>query len=85
MTPARFRQTYRVKCDCLDWLEAVTYARNQWGALRRDTTDGGLTIDNITAEGTLRHQTIARKTWLFLGKRTRVAKNVSQRFLRRPG
>ena len=46
---------------------AVTYARNQWDALRCYTRDGRLTIDNNTAERTLRHQAIGRKNWLFLG------------------
>ncbi len=46
---------------------AVNYARNQWEALRCYTTDGRLTIDNNTAERTLRHQAIGRKNWLFLG------------------
>lgn len=47
--------------------KAVTYARNQWEALRRYTKDGRLTIDNNTSERTLRHQSIGRKNWLFLG------------------
>jgi len=47
--------------------KAVTYARNQWDALRRFTTDGRLTIDNNTAERTLRAQAVGRKNWLFLG------------------
>ena len=47
--------------------KAVTYARNQWDALRRYTEDGRLTIDNNTAERTLRQQAIGRKNWLFLG------------------
>ena len=47
--------------------KAVTYARNQWDALRCYTTDGRLTIDNNTSERTLRHQAIGRKNWLFLG------------------
>ena len=47
--------------------KAVTYARNQWDALRRYTQDGRLSIDNNTAERTLRHQAIGRKNWLFLG------------------
>jgi transposase len=47
--------------------KAVTYARNQWEALRRYTDDGRLTIDNNTSERTLRHQAIGRKNWLFLG------------------
>jgi len=47
--------------------KAVTYARNQWEALRRYTEDGRLTIDNNLSERTLRHQAIGRKNWLFLG------------------
>jgi transposase len=47
--------------------KAVTYARNQWTALRRYTEDGRLTIDNNISERTLRHQAIGRKNWLFLG------------------
>jgi transposase len=50
--------------------KAVTYARNQWDALRRYTEDGRLTIDNNTSERTLRHQAIGRKNWLFLGSET---------------
>ena len=48
--------------------KAVTYARNQWDALRCYTADGRLTIDNNTSERTLRHQAIGRKNWLFLGR-----------------
>ena len=47
--------------------KAVTYARNQWEALRRYTEDGRLTIDNNVSERTLRQQAIGRKNWLFLG------------------
>jgi transposase len=47
--------------------KAVTYARNQWDALRCYTQDGRLTIDNNVSERTLRHQAIGRKNWLFLG------------------
>ena len=47
--------------------KAVTYARNQWVALRRYTEDGRLTFDNNVSERTLRHQAIGRKNWLFLG------------------
>jgi transposase len=47
--------------------KAVTYARNQWQALRRYTSDGRLTIDNNLSERTLRHQAIGRKNWLFVG------------------
>jgi transposase len=48
--------------------KAITYARNQWAALRCYTTDGRLTIDNNVSERTLRHQAIGRKNWLFLGR-----------------
>jgi transposase len=47
--------------------QAITYARNQWQALRRYTTDGRLTIDNNRSERRLRAQAIGRKNWLFLG------------------
>jgi len=47
--------------------KAVTYARNQWDALRCYTEDGRLTIDNNVSERTLRQQAIGRKNWLFLG------------------
>ena len=47
--------------------KAVTYARNQWEALRCYTKDGRLTIDNNVSERTLRHQAIGRKNRLFLG------------------
>ncbi len=49
--------------------KAVSYARNQWQALRRYTEDGRLTIDNNISERTLRHQAIGRKNWLFLGSK----------------
>lgn len=47
--------------------KALTYARNQWQAFCRYTTDGRLTIDNNVSERTLRAQAIGRKNWLFLG------------------
>lgn len=47
--------------------KAVTYARNQWQALRRYSSDGRLTIDNNISEHTLRQQAIGRKNWLFVG------------------
>jgi transposase len=47
--------------------KAVTYARNQWAALRVYTSDGRLTIDNNVSERTLRLQAIGRKNWEFLG------------------
>ena len=47
--------------------KAVSYAQNQWQALRRYPEDGRLSIDNNVSERTLRHQAIGRKNWLFLG------------------
>jgi transposase len=47
--------------------KAITYARNQWQALRRYTEDGRLSIDNNPSERRLRAQAIGRKNWLFLG------------------
>jgi transposase len=47
--------------------KAITYARNQWAALRRYVGDGRLTIDNNVSERTLRLQAIGRKNWEFLG------------------
>jgi transposase len=47
--------------------KAVTYARNQWAALRRYASDSRLTIDNNVSERTLRLQAIGRKNWEFLG------------------
>jgi transposase len=41
--------------------KAVSYAQNQWRALRRFTEDGRLSIDNNVSERTLRHQAIGRK------------------------
>ena len=41
--------------------KAVTYARNQWEALRCYTKDGRLTIDNNVSERTLRHQAIGQE------------------------
>ena len=47
--------------------KVVTYARNQWAALRRYVSDGRLTIDNNVSERTVRLQAIGRKNWEFLG------------------
>jgi transposase len=47
--------------------KAMTYASNQWPALRRYVSDGRLTIDNNVSERTLRLQAIGRKNWEFLG------------------
>lgn len=49
--------------------KAVTYARNQWQALRRFVEDGRLRIDNNLSERTLRPVAIGRKNWLFVGNR----------------
>jgi transposase len=47
--------------------KAVTYAKNQRGALRVYVSDGRLTIDNNVSERTVRVQAIGRKNWEFLG------------------
>jgi transposase len=47
--------------------KAVTYARNQWAALRQYASDGRLTIDNNVSKRTLRLQAIGRKNCEFLG------------------
>jgi transposase len=47
--------------------KAITYARNQWQALRRYVSDGRLSIDNNLSEQTVRLQAIGRKNWEFLG------------------
>jgi len=46
---------------------AITYARNQWSALRVYTTQGFLNIDNNAAERSLKRVAIGRKNWLFAG------------------
>jgi transposase len=47
--------------------QAITYALNQWDALKVYTTDGDLNIDNNAAENALRRVAIGRKNWLFCG------------------
>lgn len=47
--------------------QAITYAFNQWDALRVYTTDGDLAIDNNAAENALRRVALGRKNWLFCG------------------
>ena len=47
--------------------QAMTYARNQWQALCRYTTQGFLNIDNNAAERALKRVAIGRKNWLFAG------------------
>jgi hypothetical protein len=47
--------------------QAITYARNQWAALCRYTTQGFLNIDNNAAERAVKRVAIGRKNWLFAG------------------
>lgn len=47
--------------------EAITYARNQWGALNIYVTDGDLAMDNNLAERAVKPFAIGRKNWLFFG------------------
>ena len=47
--------------------KALTYATNQWDALRRYTEDGRLEIDNGRSERMLRLIAVGRKNWLFAG------------------
>lgn len=47
--------------------QAIGYARNQWSALCRYTTEGFLNIDNNAAELALKRIAIGRKNWLFAG------------------
>ena len=47
--------------------QAIAYARTNWEALVRYTTDGNLAIDNNPAERALRAVVTGRKNWLFAG------------------
>lgn len=47
--------------------EAITYAMNQWQALRRYTEAPFLAIDNNVAEREMRPVALGRKNWLFAG------------------
>ena len=47
--------------------EALTYARNQWGALSVYVTDGDLAVDNNIAERAVKPYAIGRKKRLFFG------------------
>jgi hypothetical protein len=49
--------------------QAATYFENQWEALNRYCESGILTIDNNTAERTLKPVAIGRKNWLFVGSK----------------
>jgi hypothetical protein len=46
---------------------AITYAKNQWSALRVYVTQGFLAIDNNASERALKRVAIGRKNWLFAG------------------
>ena len=46
-------------------MTAITYARNQWDALKCYLCDGRLGIDNNPAERALRPFAVGRKNWLF--------------------
>ena len=46
---------------------AISYARNQWRALKRFVEDGALEPDNNTAENALRPIALGRKHYLFIG------------------
>jgi len=47
--------------------EAITYALNQWEALKVYTTDGDLNIDNNVSERALRRIAVGRNNWQFVG------------------
>lgn len=47
--------------------KAMTYATNQWQALRRPLEDGRLEIDNGDVERAIRGLAIGRRNWLFAG------------------
>jgi transposase len=53
---------------------AITYAQNQWEALKTYTTRGFLNIDNNASERALKRVAIGRKNWLFAGN-DRAAEN----------
>lgn len=46
---------------------AITYAQNQWAALRTYVTQGFLNIDNNASERALQRVAIGRKNLLFAG------------------
>jgi hypothetical protein len=47
--------------------EAISYALNNWEALRRYTKAGFLAIDNNVAEREMKRIAIGRKNWLTVG------------------
>jgi transposase len=46
---------------------AIGYMQNNWGALRRYTSSGYLSIDNNVAEQHMKTVATGRKNWLFTG------------------
>lgn len=46
---------------------AITYALNQWEALKEYLNDGMLSIDNSLAEGVIKLIALGRRNWLFAG------------------
>ena len=49
--------------------KAVTYALNNWNALKTYTTNGAVDIDNNKSERALRSMAAGRKNWLFMGSK----------------
>jgi transposase len=47
--------------------EAISYALNNWEALRRYTEAGFLTIDNNVSEREMKRIAVGRKNWLTVG------------------
>ena len=47
--------------------QTITYARNQWQALKRYLAHGALEIDNNGAERAIKRLVLGRKNWLFIG------------------
>ncbi len=47
--------------------KAITYALNQWEALKEYLSDGMLSIDNNLAEGVIKLVALGRRNWLFAG------------------
>lgn len=46
---------------------AITYAQNQWDALKTYVTQGFSNIDNNASERALKRVALCRKNWLFAG------------------
>jgi hypothetical protein len=54
--------------------KAITYALNNWAALKRYTEAGFLDIDNNLSERTIRDLVIGRRNWLFAGSQEAAAR-----------